>query len=566
MPRDYNPDDGRYSGPMDIANIFADSVRNTINDRRNREKDQMEQAKFQADMQQQAWENENVRPIKLAEARLQQQTQQAQLDSAKFKLESERRGIATGRALAHTYNAAEEEVEALLYGPQGNPKGPVLTPDGSYGSAYTDADVSDPNAPVLQGLQSSLAAWEAGNPMPGAGPDPIANESDLPVGFDPAAAPDPGILLNPDTPVAPNPSGPPPAPKAMPEPVAPPAAPPDAAPSTSPIVRQALQQRATKTAADMDASAHEANYQKLQTLLQKRAQLPRNSPLKAGIDQFQANLLGDPKFQGWVRSEKEKAEVYDLQRTLPAAMAFTNPDKRRVFDAYYPTFTYAIIEPPDGTPPFMVDKLTGKPFPGWKVKALKKAWDEFQYKPNMPLPPRQTPLPGLGAPGLTPQNILMVPNAAAPSPPPAVPLSLGQKKAAVANAPINAQWDVFKANAVSKIPAVFSNDEVPSVVQSIRLGERDILAAELLKKGSDLVEEKEVPVYSGYSMSGMGGGAATGSEKKAVFKQIKAPNGEMMDAFDVLKLAAGPAPAAPAAPTAIQPSQKAQKKVESWEK
>jgi len=312
----------------------------------------------------------------------------------------------------------------------------------------------------------------------------------------------------------------------------------------------------------MDASAHEANYQKLQTLLQKRAQLPRNSPLKAGIDQFQANLLGDPKFQGWVKTEQEKAETYELQQTLPAAIAFTNPDKTRIFSAYYPTFKFKIIEPMDGGRPTMVDAITGNPFPGWKLKALKQAWEGFQYKPGMPLPPGQTPLPGLGAPGLgapglTPQNILMVPNAAAPSPPPAVPLSLGQKKAAVANAPINAQWDAFKANAVSKIPAVFSSDEVPSVVQSIRLGERDILAAELLKKGSDLVEEKEVPVYSGYSMGGMGGRAATGSEKIAVFKQIKAPNGEMMDAFDVLKLAAGPAPAAPAPKTKLSDADQA---------
>lgn len=316
MPRDYNPDDGRYSGPMDIANIFADSVRDTINDRRNAQKDQMEQAKFQADMQQQAWENENVRPIKLAEARLQQQTQQAQLDSAKFKLEAERRGIATGRALAHTYNAAEEEVEALLYGPQGNPKGPVLTPDGSYGSAYTGADVSDPNDPALKELASSVAAGESGGPMPGEGPDTLANQSDLPIAPDPAAAPDPGILLNPQTPVAPNPSGPPPAPKAMPEPVAPPVAASntDAAPSASPIVRQALQQRETKTRTDTEASAHEANYQKLQTLLQKRAQLPRNSPLKAGIDQFQANLLGDPKFKGGSRLSRKKRRPMNCSR------------------------------------------------------------------------------------------------------------------------------------------------------------------------------------------------------------------------------------------------------------
>lgn len=493
MPRDYNPDDGRYSGPMDIANIFADSVRDTINDRRNAQKDQMEQAKFQADMQQQAWENENVRPIKLAEARLQQQTQQAQLDSAKFKLEAERRGIATGRALAHTYNAAEEEVEALLYGPQGNPKGPVLTPDGSYGSAYTGADVSDPNDPALKELASSVAAGESGGPMPGEGPDTLANQSDLPIAPDPAAAPDPGILLNPQTPVAPNPSGPPPAPKAMPEPVAPPVAASntDAAPSSSPIVRQALQQRETKTRTDLEASAHEANYQKLQTLLQKRAQLPRNSPLKAGIDQFQANLLGDPKFQGWVKTEQEKAETYELQQTLPATIAYTNPDKARVFSAYYPTFKFTIIEPMDGSRPTMVDAITGNPFPGWKLKALKQAWDGFQYKPGMPLPPRQTPLPGLGAPGLTPQNILMVPNAAAPATQAAAAPNIFQEAQKIRQAenPEVAQWDIAKKSVLktiggrqSIIRALAANDK-PATLDRLKAVIQSLLADKAAPNG-----------------------------------------------------------------------------------
>jgi hypothetical protein len=52
----------------------------------------------------------------------------------------------------------------------------------------------------------------------------------------------------------------------------------------------------------------------------------------------------------------------------------------------------------------------------------------------------------------------------------------------------------------------------------------------------------------------------------AVFKKIKAPNGEMMDAFDVLRLAAGYGQTAGQTTNAKEPSAEAKTLTKNWEK
>ena len=395
MPRDYNPDDGRFYGPMTIADIFADSVRDTIASRRAAEKDNMLAAEFQARQEEQAWENENVRPIKLAEAKLRQDTARAQLDAARFKLEHDRRTVNAGSAMAATYNAAEAEVESLLNGD-------------APGSTGTGAPVlpgapAPPDSPAGDGSLFPAAITPAG---------PAANDPNLPTP-DPAAAPDPNILLEPNQPVGPNPpAAPMPAVPAPGNPVPMPAvtppdlsAPPVAAPPAPP--------------ADPEAQRHATNYERLRKLKALERTLPRGSPQRSRIALYEQGLMEDGGFQTWARTEADKAEVADVERTLPVAMVYSAPDKLKAFAAYHPTFNVTFDTTNADAPPVMTDAVSGKPLPAWKVKALKQAWDGFQYKPGMALPPvRSSPLPGLGGAGYVPFNAMAVPQAAALAPKP----------------------------------------------------------------------------------------------------------------------------------------------------
>jgi len=176
------------------------------------------------------------------------------------------------------------------------------------------------------------------------------------------------------------------------------------------------------------------------------------------------------------------------------------------------------------------------------VALAQKAAADDELKKLFTPPPKATVVSGSPVASNPPgYGVLKLNTPAVPAAPPEfnpaeVP-SLRERNAQNANAKTYAQWDSFKADVTSELPQAFSGPELDMVKKSIKQGEKDELAAELAARGSSLVMEVRAPVQS-YAMGSMGGVAVTGDPKtKIIFKDLKAPNGEMINAFDVLKMA-----------------------------
>ncbi|NBU83467.1 MAG: hypothetical protein EBS21_02475 [Sphingomonadaceae bacterium] len=177
-----------------------------------------------------------------------------------------------------------------------------------------------------------------------------------------------------------------------------------------------------------------------------------------------------------------------------------------------------------------------------QVALAQKAAADEELKKLFTPPPKATVVSGSPVASNPPGYGVLKPNtpavpAAPPEFNPAEVPSLRERNAQNANAGINAQWDSFKGNVLSELPKAFNRPELAMVMKSIKQGEEDELAAELAARGSSLVEVKktdgDTPIGSGGFM--MGAAAAKPAEK-AVFKKLKAPNGEMVSGFEVLKM------------------------------
>lgn len=138
-----------------------------------------------------------------------------------------------------------------------------------------------------------------------------------------------------------------------------------------------------------------------------------------------------------------------------------------------------------------------------------------------------------------------------PAPPPSsqeinpseVP-SLRERNTQNANAKSYAAWTELKENTTSDLPKAFTDPELKMVIKSIKRGEEDELASELANRGSSLVEVVEIPVPGSPGGFREGGVPVINFRKKAVFKRLKAPNGEMINAFKVLQMTYPPEDAA----------------------
>lgn len=554
MARDYNPDDGGYSGPMKIADIFAGAVRDTIESRKAAEKTNLDVMANQQANDLRTRELEQRKELAVLELDQRQRLQSEELGlrreemgnrmanneaelairrealaADKLRIEASVLGTRSQRAKAEAILANTRMAASLLgITPPAEGEGaPAAAAPGTYTTG--DNDVSSPNAPALKALQDSLAAGMSGAPMPG-GPD--ANDPTLPGSPDPRAAADPGILLDPSKPVAPmpgaSPSAVPPAPMPGAEGATGPAGP--AAPGAS-ILPPA------PTAPEDDA---EYRLKLKRLLAMKRLAKDPNTPVdyQIKLEEEAIRLEQDPAFAMQVKNHAAKIQLAQDKQVLPTAIFASSADKQIAFGATFPHLRFAITAPGEDVPKMV--KPDGSPIGDAEFKVIKAAWDQFEFKPGQAIPKVTTSPFGFTPPAPATST---PPGAAAP---PAVPLSLAQRRAAPAQAAINKEWDNFKTTTASDLPKAFDDNELPSAIQSIRLGEREALAEALFEKGSSLVEEKEVSAVAGYAMGGMGGVAPAGKKKVIVFKQIKAPNGEMMDAFEVLKLAAGADPRAQA--------------------
>lgn len=188
------------------------------------------------------------------------------------------------------------------------------------------------------------------------------------------------------------------------------------------------------------------------------------------------------------------------------------------------------------------------------VLADKLAWDDRKASFKQAIEKDKWRDPKMAAPATT----TTTPLPETKQPP---PMSLQQRNEQ--NSGIAKQWTTFKETELKQALSVIPDTDKDMALRSIQLNERNALAEELLAKKSPYVEE--ALVQQNILMGNVGGAYNTGN-KMAVFKKIKAPNGEMMDAFDVLRLAAGYGPTAGQTTNAKEPSAEAKTLTKNWEK
>ena len=378
MPRDYTPDDGGYAGPMTVANIFADGIRQTIEDRKAAERQNL------AVMQNQQDNDLRVRELaqrkELAEMELTQRREiqgfelglrreelnnrmasnsaelalkREQLAAEKMRLEASMLGTRTQRAKAEAMLNNTRMAAGLL----------GVTTD--YGQGYLEADVNDPASAALRELDASVEAGMKGGPMPGeTGATPAAagnvplNETDLPT--NPGGPIQPGELLSPPATGSEGSAGP-----------AGPAAP------------------APALALPLPAAPEEdADYRlKLRKVLamQKLAKDP-HTPIdyQIKLEEEARRIQDDPAFAMQVKNHAAKIKLAEERQNLPTTIFAAPVDKQKAFSATYPHLKFSITAPGEESPKLL--RPDGSPVPDAEFRVIKSAWDQFEYKPGMVIP------------------------------------------------------------------------------------------------------------------------------------------------------------------------------------
>jgi hypothetical protein len=382
MPRDYTPDDGGYAGPMTVANIFADGIRQTIEDRKAAERQNL--AVLQNTQDNDLRVRELAQRKELAEMELTQRREiqgselglrreelnnrmasnsaelalkREQLAAETMRLEASMLGTRTQRAKAEAMLNNTRMAAGLLGVP---PAEGAAAAD--YGAAYRDADVNDSGSAALRELDASVAAGMSGGPMPG---EPAATtrgvpwgEADLP--GDPGQPIDPGSLLSPPAAGSEGVSGP-----------AGTAAPAPALPVPLPA-----------------APEEDADYRlKLRKVLamQKLAKDP-HTPIdyQIKLEEEAKRIQDDPAFAMQVKNHAAKIKLAEERQNLPTTIFASPVDKQRAFSATYPHLKFSITAPGEEIPQLL--RPDGSPVPDAEFRVIKSAWDQFEYKPGMAIP------------------------------------------------------------------------------------------------------------------------------------------------------------------------------------
>lgn len=483
MARDYTPNDGGYVGPMTIANIFADGIRETIEDRKQAEKQNLAVMANQQDND--LRRDELAQRKELQEAELNQRRElhgeemglrrdelKNRMSNNSAELEIQRQRLAAERLRIEASTLGTKAQRAKAEAIMGNTRmaagllGVELEGDAAkeFGAAFSDSDVTDPNSAALKALDDSVAAGISGARMPGEPPlavpgvaQPVANEPSLPES--PDAPLEPGSLLDPAPDVgargetgARGPEAPAPS---LPSP---------------------------------PAAEEDAEYRlKLKKLLaMKKLAKDPNTPVNYQIqlEEQAMRLESDPDFAMQVKNHAAKIKLAEERQALPTVIFASPVEKQRAFNATYPHLKFAITEPGEEAPQLL--RIDGTPIPDAEFRIIKSAWDQFEFKPGMVVKPVSGPTP-FGVP--VPKQAPATPPAVSPPPRPGIGIL-----PKVDNAPAQRFWTEGKEQASRLAKLADATDEE---LQALATGDglRSDLGFAASRPFSEALAKKIAPLF-----------------------------------------------------------------------